>query len=189
MSVLRQENGLVVHFPYPFCSRRPSEEGEGHFPLSSPSSEQIRQSLGFLPLERPVFWGFQNPEQKLPGSLQSVPRSRPQEIRIWTVWEGNPRSHRLGSEAGELEGNHLPAPLPPDTWEIVGDTALFGQAGDFIRSRAIRHWLKRSRAQASGHLVHPGPPLPAPRLLCILRSPWAESQGLCRKMFLASSQR
>ena len=85
-----------------------------------------------------VFWGFRAQNRNFQESSVRVPRSRSQEQGFGSL-EGNPQSHRLGSEAG-AGGKSL---LPPDTWEIVGDTALFRQGlEDFYPPRAIRHWLK-----------------------------------------------
>ena len=72
MSVLRQENGLVVHFSYPFCSRRPSEEGEGHFSPLSCLSEQIRADRARASyLWRCQYFGVSDPRTETSRSLQS----------------------------------------------------------------------------------------------------------------------
>lgn len=138
-----------------------------------------------------MFWGFRTQNRNFQESSVRVPRSRPQEQGFGTVWKAIPRVTGWGVKQ-ELEGNHLPAPLPPDTWEIVGDTALFGQAGGLLSAKGYSSLVEVApRALASGHFWSASwtPPLSCTPLSCILRSPWAESQGLCRKMLLASSQR
>ena len=113
-----------------------------------------------------MFWGFRVQNRNFQESSVRVPRSRPQEQGFGTVWKAIPRVTGWGVKH-ELEGNHLPP--PPDTWEIVGDTALFRQGlVDFYPPRAIRHWLKllpgRERLGTSG--LHPGlPTLLHPTLL------------------------
>ena len=118
MSVLRQENGLVVHFLYPFCSRRPSEEGEGHFSPLSDLSEQIRADRAWASyLWRCQCFGVSEPRTETSRSLQSgSPEAGPKNKDLG-VWKAIPRVTGWGVKQ-ELEGNHSYPQTPGRSWEI-----------------------------------------------------------------------